>query len=120
MRGLKDIEKEMCVLYRRHTSMFARMPNIAAHAPQPYNFHIFFTFNASLSQTSSGGHGHNLVYMISKNISYLKAIKEYGGKVKPQYKKFHPTTPSASLLRRLIIKFTEAHSIRQMASHNAS
>ncbi len=100
----------------RTLHLFARM-NIAAHAPQPYNFHIFL-LNASLSQTSSRGYGYNLVYVISKNIFYLKLTKECGGKVKPRYKKCHPTAPSASLLRRLIIKFEEAHSIRQMASSN--
>ena len=66
---------------------------------------------------SSAGYGHSSGYVIFKNIFCLKAIKECVEKVKPQYKKYHPTTPSASLLRRLIIKFEEAHSIRQMVSH---
>jgi hypothetical protein len=37
-------------------------------------------FNASLSQTLSDSHEHNLVYVIFKNIFYLKATKE-GGRV---------------------------------------
>jgi hypothetical protein len=36
-------------------------------------------FNAFLSRISSGGRGHNLMYMISENIFYLKAIKECEG-----------------------------------------
>ena len=46
--------------------------------------------------------------------------KEGGAKVEP--KKFYPTKPypSTSLLRRLIIKFEEAHPIHQMVSHSRS